>query len=173
MGGRQVIYDALTLPVVDPSMISVALFGSLMFSAIAVVSWVRLGRRSAQRGADRSREMMACGVITLMALGGLGFLTYSGVETLVWRYDYAHHQYAVLDGCVAQFHEAVHPDHDLGVDHFTLQGHPFALSDSGWRVGYHFSRHHGSPIENGVHLRAFAQGQRLLRIEVLTPPCPH
>lgn len=168
----RLVYDALTMPVVEPGMITVALFGSVAYIAVAAASWAQLRKRPPRRSVDAPKEMMARGVITLMAAGVVGFLIYAGFETVRWRYDYAHHRYVVLDGCVAQFSETVHSDHDLGVDDFTLGGRAFRLSDSGWRVGYHLSHHHGSPIEEGVHLRAFAHGPRLLRIEVVPAPCP-
>ena len=167
----RLVYDALTMPVVDPGMLSVALFGSVAFTAVAAAGWAQLRRRPIRRNEDPSKEMMVRGVITVMAAAAVGFLAYAGFQTVRWRYDYAHHQYVVLDGCVAQFSETVQSDHDLGVDDFTIQGRAFKLSDSGWRVGYHLSHHHGSPIEEGVHLRAFARGPQLLRIEVIPTPC--
>jgi hypothetical protein len=169
---QRIVYDALTMPVADLSMISIAVFGSIGFAAMAAASWVQLRKKPSRRSEDPTMEMMARVLMTLMAAVEVGYLFYSGVQTVRWRYDYARHRYVVLDGCVAQFREKVQSDHDLGVDDFSLQGRSFRLSDSSWRVGYHLSHHHGSPIEEGVHLRVFARGQRLLRIEVVPTPCP-
>jgi hypothetical protein len=169
---QQIVYDALSMPVIDPRMISVAVFGSVAFSAVAVASWIGLRAKKSRRSSeDLSKEMMGRGIITLMAAGAVGFLIYAGVQTAVWRYHYTHRHYVFLDGCVTQFEETVQADHDLGVDDFTLQGRSFKLSDSGWRAGYHLSHHHGSPVQEGVHLRAFAQGSHLLRIELVPIPC--
>jgi hypothetical protein len=169
---QQIVYDALTMPVIDPGMINVVMFGSVAFSAIAAASWIGLRAKKSRRSSeDLSNEMMGRGMITLMASGAVGFLIYAGVQTAAWRYDYTHRHYVVLDGCVTQFAETLQSDHDLGVDDFTLQGRPFKLSDSGWRSGYHLSHHHGTPLQEGVHLRAFAQGPRLLRIELVPIPC--
>jgi hypothetical protein len=170
--GPRTVYDALTMPVVDPAMVAVALSGAAVFTAVAAASWFQLRRRRRRRSEDSSKELMARGVATIMAAAVIGFLVYAGFQTVLWRYDYEHHRYVILDGCVAQFSERVQSDHDLGVDDFTLQGRAFRLSDSGWRMGYHRSHHRGSPIEEGVHLRAFAQGPQLLRIEAIPTRCP-
>ena len=110
-------------------------------------------------------------MLTAMAVAYLGYLAFAAVEDAVWTSDYAQHRYEVLDGCVHDFAEVVQPDHDLGVDTFTLSGRHFRLSDSGWRLGYHVSHHHGSPIQENTHLRVFASGPRLLKIDVLPSGC--
>jgi hypothetical protein len=167
-----VVYDALTMPVFDPGMVFVGFFTSVAFSIVAVVAWIHFRANRAHRSrTDLPKEIQARVATTLMAVGAVGILIYGGVQTTFWRYEYTHHQYAVLDGCIAHFEETVHSDHDLGVDDFTLQGRAFRVSDSGWRVGYHLSHHHGSPLQEGVHLRAFAHGSRLLRIELISDPC--
>ena len=165
MGESRLIYDALAMPVVDPVMVGIGLFVFVGFSAMAVASW-----RNPSRGSGTNAAMRRA-ISTLVAMGMLVFLIYAGVQTVVWRYNYTHRHFAVLDGCVTAFEEVVQSDHDLGVDQFMLQGHPFRLSDSGWRVGYHRSHHHGSPLHEGVHLRAFANGGSLLRIEQIGSGC--
>jgi hypothetical protein len=57
------------------------------------------------------------------------------------------------------------------VDAFVLSGHHFKLSDSDWRLAYHVSHHHGSPIQAGAPLRVFANGSRLLRIDISQGGC--
>jgi hypothetical protein len=165
MGENRVLYDALAMPVVDPGMVGIGLFVFMGFSAVAVASW-----RKPSRGLTQN-DLMRRAISALVATAMLVFLTYAGVQTIIWRYNYTHHHFAVLDGCVTDFEEAAQSDHDLGVDDFMLQGHPFRLSDSGWRVGYHRSHHHGSPLQDGVHLRAFANGGSLLRIEQIRSAC--
>jgi hypothetical protein len=110
-------------------------------------------------------------MFSLAAVLQLSYLLFAVVETALWRYDYGSHRYEVIDGCVEDFEETVQTDHDLGVGTFELKGHRFVLSDSGWRVGYHTSHHHGSPMQGGAHLRVYADGPRLLRIELLDGGC--
>ena len=106
-----------------------------------------------------------------MAVAMTGYLAFACIEDGLWALDYVSHRYEVLDGCVRSFGETVEADHDLGTDTFTLNGRDFRLSDSGWRLGYHVSNHHGSPIHENAHLRVFANGPRLLKIDVLSGGC--
>ena len=109
--------------------------------------------------------------MTAIAVASVGYLGFAVAEDWLWASDYAGHRYEVLDGCVHDFDEAVQTDHDLGVDTFTLNGRHFRLSDSGWRLGYHVSHHHGSPIRENARLHVFANGPRLLKIDVLSNGC--
>lgn len=156
------IFDAGSMSVIDSGMIFVSSFGAIAYSAVAVFAWSNPGSRS-----YRSRWG-----ITAFAMLPIAYLAFSAIAEALWSFEYATRQYTIIDGCVRHFREVVQTDHDLGVDTFQLDGHSFRLSDSGWRVGYHISHHHGSPIAEGAHLRVFANGPRLLRIDVSSERCP-
>jgi hypothetical protein len=166
----QVVYDARQMSVIDGGMIDVALFGLFGFSIMAVAGWLRLRKLHEQRTLVQPTTL-GVAMMSIMAVLPPIYLLYAAVETGLWRSDYTSHRYEVLEGCVNNFDETVQSDHDLGVDTFDLDGRRFTLSDSGWRVGYHVSHHHGSPIQDGAHLRVFASGDRLLRIELLDGGC--
>jgi hypothetical protein len=173
MSGQNIIYDAVTMPVVDHSMLFVAVFGAVGFSTVSVICWRKSGKALVRDSGKNVLEIMRfAGIQAFIVLALIGYLTYSIIQTIIWRYDYIQHHYEILEGCVTQFSEHMEPDRDLGTDDFMLQGHPFRLSDSGWRTGYNVSHHHGSPIREGARLSVFAHGDNLLRIELLPNPCP-
>jgi hypothetical protein len=164
----QTIYDAATMGAVDSSEMMIVAFIALGFSAMAINLWLR-ARSTPKRALSPKQPPLftAAGV----AIAAIIYLIFALFQDFAWASDDTHHRYEILDGCVHDFHEAFQPDHDLSVDTFKLNRHPFKLSDSGWRLGYHRSHHHGSPIAENVHLRVFASGSRMLRIDVFSAKC--
>lgn len=117
-----------------------------------------------------SRLLPAFGAMAIL-LAGAGWWTFGVVQDRVWAQELAMGRFEKLDGCVSNFTEDVNPDHDIGTDTFTLVGRPFRISDNVWQLGYHTSRHHGSPIGPDSHLLVYANGSRMLRIELLPAGC--
>jgi len=172
MPAAQTIYDASAMWAVAPSTVAVTTFGVVAFSTMAALGWRQVRPATVRDGtmSDPPR-ILAVLAFSAMSAFSIGYLAFAGIEDLLWKTDYANHRYEVLDGCVRDFSEEVQTSHDLGVDTFTVDGRAFRLSDSDWRLGYHLSHHHGSPIEEGTHLRVFANGPNLLRIDVLSTGC--
>ena len=154
------------MPVIDGGMVLVACFGLIAYSTVAFFAWIRRHSRAHHLTLTGfTQREISPWFATAIAILPLGYLTFAVIEEALWSFDYSTRQYEVIDGCVRGFREVIQTDHDLGVDTFNLNGHSFRLSDSGWRIGYHVSHHHGSPIQEGSHLRVFANGPRLLRID--------
>ncbi len=172
MQSFETIYDAGTMVAVDRSMVVAACFGTIAFSTIAAFAWRRwrlMPKREARF--SLSQTLGPPLGMSAMAIAALGYLAFAAIEDALWASDYAARRYEIIDGCVRHFNELVETDHDLGVDTFSLNGRQFKLSDSQWRLGYHVSHHRGSPIHENTHLRVFANGSRLLRIDVSPDEC--
>jgi hypothetical protein len=166
------LYDIQTTPD-DGAMLFGMILSIVIFGFSAAYSWATVrSKRTRFRRVDLNGDYLRAYITTIVCAGAVLELTWRTVELTIWKLDYEYGHYITLEGCVQDFNEVVQQEHDLGVDEFTLVGHKFKISDSQWRLGFHTSRHHGSPIDEGVHLRVFASGDHMLRIDVLRQSCP-
>jgi hypothetical protein len=166
------IYDAGTMGAVDQWTFVSMFCWAAALSAALFFWWRRLWKlpKTTIRE-DLYRHVAPLVWTAVIAAASFSYLAFIIVAQAVWSFDYSHHRYDTLDGCVENFTEVVEIERKLAVDTFTLNGRRFSLSDSGWRLGYHVSHRFGSPISEGARVRAFANGSRLLKIEVAPNGC--
>jgi hypothetical protein len=166
-----IIYDAQSMgaligveagfPLIPANLAAVFCLGALLWGL----------KTPAESLIDRcSRLLPAFGAMAILLLV-IGWWVFGLVKDRQWAQELATGRFEKLNGCVRDFTEYVNPDHDIGTDTFTLNGRPFQISDNVWQLGYHTSYHHGSPIGPNTHLLVYANGSRMLRIEVLTAGC--
>jgi hypothetical protein len=171
MTGLTSLYDVSTTPD-DQGMLTVGGFIATTFGifALLIVLWTRTKYQPFDPYGRASGYMVAA-LALAVAIGAAGYDTWRSVELSRWKANLSAGRFELLDGCVSNFSEELQRGGLLGVDSFSLNGHSFFLSDSGWRLGYHRSWHDGSLIGPGAHLRVAADGPHLLRIEIYPEPC--
>jgi hypothetical protein len=162
------IYDVRSTPD-DSGMLTVGVFAIVLFGTAAAAGWKRSTDRIYSKGERRDRSFVLFAVVALL---GATYLLYRFAQLSLWQSDLESRRYVLIDGCVRDFSEELQREGLLGVDHFTLGDRRFTLSDSGWRLGYHLSHAHGSPIGPNAHLKVAAAGRQLLRIEIYPEACP-
>jgi hypothetical protein len=151
-------------------MFVVGIFVSAIFGALALLSWRSLRGKGEQNATFAKR--LAPLQIALGLMVSVGMASY-----LLWRagllgvraLDYDLRRYEILDGCVSDFSERQWDR--LTIDSFSLGGRRFEFSDSGWTLGYDIPHSQGSPISENAHLRIFASGRAMLRIDFFPGPC--